>query len=196
MKVLGTRRQPSSWGNKSKALPEGSDRPGRLQEEDGLGCEDLVEQYHRPVFHMAYRLTQNRADAEDITQEVFFKAIRSLHTLKRASSVKTWLFKIAVNLSVDRWRKVQLPPELPAPSFESHGPFASLEQKELQHQLQKAILQLHDKQRATLVLRIYHQLAFQEIAEVMGSPIGTVKANYHHAIVRLRSLLGNFPPSD
>jgi len=178
------------WGNGARAAPQGGDLLAWLRENDSSARAELVEQYHRSVFHMAYRLTRNRADAEDITQEVFLKALRSLSSLRQATSVKTWLFKIAVNLSIDRWRSVKAAPELPAASVESHGPAACLEQKERQERLQQAILELHDKQRATLVLRIFHQLSFREIAEVMGSPIGTVKANYHHAIVRLRSLLG------
>ncbi len=179
------------WANRRRAVPQGSDFLAWLQENNSFARAELVEQYHRDVFHMAYRLTRNRADAEDITQEVFLKALRSISSLKKAASVKAWLFKIAVNLSIDRWRKVRVLPEMPLPSFETHGPAASLEHKELQERLEQAIMELHDKQRATLVLRIFHQLSFREIAEVMGSPIGTVKANYHHAIVRLRSLLRN-----
>lgn len=182
------------WGRGEKTASQSGDFLERLHENDSSAREELVEQYHRSVFHMAYRLTRNRADAEDITQEVFLKALCSIRSVRQASSVKTWLFKIAVNLSIDRWRKVQMPRDLPNAFIEAHGPAACLEQKELHQRLQEAILELHDKQRTTLVLRIFHQLSFQEIAEVMGSPLGTVKANYHHALVRLRSILGNSLP--
>lgn len=195
MKVLRNLGRIPNWGNTQKAAPQGGDLFDRLREDESSAIDEFAEQYHRPVFHMAYRLTQNRADAEDITQEVFFKALGSLHSLRRASSVKTWLFRIATHISVDRWRNIQLPKNLPAPSFERYGPLARLEQKELQDLLREAILQLPEKQRATLVLRIFHDLSFREIGEVMGSPIGTVKANYHHAIVRLRSILGTSLPS-
>lgn len=195
MNVLRKLKRIPSWEVDKKSPVEEKDLSNRLQEYGTLPFEEFAQQYHRQVFHMAYRLTQNRADAEDITQEVFFKALGSLHSLRRASSVKTWLFRIATHISVDRWRKIQLPQNLPAPSFERYGPLARLEQKELQDLLREAIFQLPEKQRATLVLRIFHDLSFREIGEVMGSPIGTVKANYHHAIVRLRSILGTSLPS-
>lgn len=157
------------------------------------GFDKMVERYHRDVCRLVYRMTQNRADAEDITQEVFLKAFRSFHTLDRASSLKAWLFKIAYNRCIDHWRSDRPRDVMPSPPAEYHGPMASLEQKELQACLQAAIARLHDKQRATLIFRIFHQLSFGEIAEIMGSPLGTVKANYHHAVVRMRALLENSP---
>lgn len=174
----------------------------RIEDDDSLdglrtgatsAFEKMVERYHRDVCHLAYRMTQNYADAEDISQEVFLKAFRSLPILERARSLKAWLFRVAYNLCIDHWRSGRPRAILPPPPAEYHGPAVSLEQKELQAYLQAAIAQLHDKQRATLIFRIFHQLSFAEIAEIMGSPLGTVKANYHHAVVRLRALLEESP---
>lgn len=71
-----------------------------------------MERYQLPVYALAYRTTQNRADAEDIAQEVFVRVYRSLKTFRRASSLKTWLFQITTNLLIDQLRKAQPPVEL------------------------------------------------------------------------------------
>ncbi len=178
-----------------KPAQENGDLLDRFHLGDSSASSELVERYHRPVYHVAYRMTQNRADAEDITQEVFVRALHSLHSLNKSSSLKTWLFKIAINLSIDHRRRLHPPVMLPPTSAEDPGPLALLERKEVQAHLQGAIARLPDTQRATLVLRIFHQLSFLEIADVVESPIGTVKANYHHAVVQLRRLLQARSPS-
>ncbi len=188
MGVLSRLRTAAAGWPKEAALDE-AELLGRLQAEERDAYDEVVERYHRSVYHLVYRMSQNRADAEDLTQEVFIKALRSFHRVERASSLKAWLFKIAVNLYIDQCRAARPSAVLPPAAEEHPGPLASLEQKELQHGLQKAILRLPEKQRATLILRIFHQLTFREIAEVMESPVGTVKANYHHAVVRMRSLV-------
>ena len=175
---------------------EDGDLLDRFHLGDPSAFDELVERYHLPVYHLAYRMTQNRADAEDIAQEVFVRAYRSLKGFRRASSLKTWLFKIVINLSIDHQRRGGLD-ALPKragmdptpPSAQDHEALAFLEQKEREVELQEAIAKLPEKQRAALILRIFHDLPFKKIAEVMESPLGTVKANYHHAVMRLRSLL-------
>lgn len=163
---------------------------------DPSAFDELVERYHLPVYHLAYRMTQNRADAEDLAQEVFVRAYRSLKGFRRASSLKTWLFQITINLSIDHQRRGgldALPKRAgmnPAPaSAQEPEALAFLERKEREIALQEAIAKLPEKQRATLILRIFHDLPFKKIAEVVGSPLGTVKANYHHAVIGLRRLL-------
>lgn len=158
---------------------------------DPSAFEELIERYHLPVYHLAYRMTQNRADAEDITQEVFVKAYRSLHGFHRASSLKTWLFRIAMNLVIDQRRKAQLPADLFSRSLPEDDPLAFWERKVLR----EAIARLSSKQRAVLILRIFHDLSFKEVGEAMGSPLGTVKAHYHAAVTRLRGLLRESPCS-
>lgn len=177
-------------------LQEDGDLLDRFHLGDPSAFDELVERYHLPVYHLAYRMTQNRADAEDIAQEVFVRAYRSLKTFRRASSLKTWLFQIAINLSIDHQRRgglEALPKRAgmnPAPpSAQDPEALALLEQKEREMELQEAVAKLPEKQRAALILRIFHDLSFKEIAEVVGSPLGTVKANYHHAVMRLRCLL-------
>ena len=156
---------------------------------DLTAMDDLVERYQLPVYRLAYRMTRNRADAEDITQEVFVRAYRALASFRRASSLKTWLFRVAINCALTHQRGTPGPPE-PAP-HDAVPPEACalLEQRELHARLAQGIAQLPPVQRATVILRVVEGLSLKEIGEVVGSPIGTVKANYHHAVMRLRRLL-------
>jgi len=173
----------------ARAALEDGDLLDRFHLGDETAFEELVERYHLPVYHLVYRLTHQRGDAEDLAQEVFLRAYRSLRSFRRASSLKTWLFQIAINLWRDHRRKARPPLELPLPSAQDPGALARLERQELHVQLQGAIAKLPEKQRATCVLRIFHDLSFKEIGELVGSPIATVKANYRHAVMRLRQLL-------
>lgn len=152
---------------------------------DGSAFEELIDHFHLPVFHLLYRMTGNRADAEDLTQEVFVKAYRSLQHFHRASSLKTWLFRIAMNLAIDLQRKGRPTLALPPTPESCEMPWALVERRVLS----QAIAKLTAKQRAVLLLRIFQDLSFKEIGETMDSPIGTVKAHYHAAVMRLRSLL-------
>jgi RNA polymerase sigma-70 factor (ECF subfamily) len=155
---------------------------------DATAFEELVERHQRPVYSLIYRMTRNTADAEELAQEVFVRAYRSLRDFRRASGLKTWLFRIAINLSIDHLRRARRAPEFLPPPEADEG-MGSLERTGLQVRLDAIIGRLPEKQRATLVLRIFHDLSFREIAEVLGSPIGTVKANYHHAVTQLREFV-------
>lgn len=165
-------------------LQEDGDLLDRFHLGDPSAFDELVERYHLPVYHLAYRMTQNRADAEDLAQEVFVRAYRSLKGFRRASSLKTWLFQITINLSIDRQRRGGLD-ALPRragmnpipPSAQDPEALALLEQKEREIELQEAIAKLPEKQRATLILRIFHDLSFKEIAEVIGSPLEIGRAH-------------------
>jgi RNA polymerase sigma-70 factor (ECF subfamily) len=172
-----------------RTLPEDDAVLDRLHLGDESAFDELVDRYHLPVFHLAYRLTGNRADAEDLTQEVFVRAYRSLADFRRASSLKTWLFRIATNLWHDTWRRRRPVPEAAPEASHDPGALIQLERQELRAEIEGAIACLPEKQRATAVLRLIHDLSFKEIGEVLGSPIGTVKANYHFAVTRLRDLL-------
>jgi RNA polymerase sigma-70 factor (ECF subfamily) len=168
----------------------------RLRRGDATAFAELVERYHLPLYRLAYRLAQERAAAEDLTQEVFLRAYRALGGFRRASSLKTWLFQIALNCWRDGRRKAPPPP---APLEEGRAPtglaspdrdaLAYLERRELQGQLQAALAQLPPKQRAACILRLLHDLPFREIGEIVGSPVATVKANYRLALLGLRRRL-------
>lgn len=182
------RRVQASAGH-TGPRPADGDLLDRFSLGDLTAFDELVERYHLPVYQFAYRLTQDRADAEDLSQEVFLRAYRSLSGFHRASSLKTWLFQIALNLWRDGRRKPRESVEMPPSSVQDQGPLACLERLELQRRLRRAIATLPPKQRAACILRLCQDLPFKEIGEVMGSPVPTVKANFRLALLGLRRLL-------
>jgi RNA polymerase sigma-70 factor, ECF subfamily len=158
------------------------------------GAFDLiVERHRRPVYQLCYRFVGNHEDASDLTQDVFLRAYRGLRAFRGGSSLATWLYRIGVNLCLNRvGRKTSLMESLDARQHidtrtESASDRVLREERGLL--VRKAIAALPPKQRATLVLRMYHELSHEEIAGVLGSSVGAVKANFFHALGNLRKQL-------
>jgi RNA polymerase sigma-70 factor (ECF subfamily) len=159
---------------------------------DETAFETLVKRHQRTIYDLAYRMLENHADAADLAQKTFIQAFLHLQTFRRESSFRTWLFQIGLNLCRnairDRGRQIfedvdELP--LPAPQ----DTFAIAVSSELRDRLGGAIRSLPERQREALVLRVYHQQAFAEIGAIMSCSEGTAKANYHHAVNKLRKVL-------
>jgi RNA polymerase sigma-70 factor (ECF subfamily) len=152
----------------------------------------IVQRYQRQVYHVCYRFTGNHADAADLAQDVFVRAYRGLRGFRGASSIHTWLYRIAVNVCLNHGA-----PRTPRPTplagrdvaAEMEMPDSALERGERAAQVRAAILRLPPKQRATLILRVYHDLPHQEIAGILGSSVGAVKANFFYALTNLRKML-------
>jgi RNA polymerase sigma-70 factor (ECF subfamily) len=161
-------------------------------ETDGNDAFDELVRTHRGrVYGLCYRYAGNAADAEDLAQEVFLRAYRGLPGFRAEASFSTWVYRIAVNVCLN-WvssRKRddhELPPDLvdPGPS-----PVEQLSRREASAAVRRAVGKLPGKQRLTLVLRVYQELSHKEIAEVMGCPVGTAKANFFFALKNLRKQL-------
>jgi RNA polymerase sigma-70 factor (ECF subfamily) len=151
----------------------------------------LVERFQRDVYRLCYRYVNNHEDANDVAQEVFLKAYRAIRRFRGDSSFSTWLYRIAVNtcLNFRSARKPQteeLPEALADPRA---GVAASLESDEQARRVRDAIRRLPEKQRATLILKVYHDLTHEQVARILGSTVGTVKANLFHALGNLRKLV-------
>jgi RNA polymerase sigma-70 factor (ECF subfamily) len=158
----------------------------------------IVERHRRTVYQVCYRFVNNHEDASDLSQEAFVRAWRGLHTFKGQSALSTWLYRIAVNVCLNRVSAK--PPAAdsigPADQFEdtrTEGAQATLLREERAAAVRKAIAALPRKQRATLILRAYHDLPHQQIADILGSSLGATKANFFHALANLKKLLGNKP---
>jgi len=158
------------------------------------GAFDLiVERHRRPVYQLCYRFVGNHEDASDLSQEVFLRAYRGLGAFRGGSSLATWLYRIGVNLCLNRVSRKTSPTEtLDARQHidtRSESAADRVLREERGVQVRRAIAALPPKQRATLVLRMYHELSHEEIAGVLGSSVGAVKANFFHALGNLKKQL-------
>lgn len=158
----------------------------------------IVERHRRTVYQVCYRFVSNHEDASDLSQESFVRAWRGLKTFKGQSALSTWLYRIAVNVCLNRV-SIKTPPSEPIEStdrFEDTrivSAQAALLRDERAAAVRKAIAALPKKQRATLILRTYHDLSHQQIADILGSSVGATKANFFHALANLKKILGNEP---
>src|SRR4051812_38962267 len=161
------------------------------------GAFDLVvERHRRQVYQLCYRFVGNHEDASDLSQDVFLRAYRGLHSFRGQSSLATWLYRIGVNVCLNRVSAKTTLGKLTEPIEEQQfvdvraaSPSDALLQQERAARVRAAIAQLPRKQRATLILRTYHEMSHQEIADVLGGSVGAVKANFFHALGNLKKLL-------
>ncbi len=178
-------------------------RVSRVREDDReaiLACQRgereafdrLVVRYQRDVYRLCYRYVNNHHDANDLAQEAFLRAYRAIGNFRGDSAFSTWLYRIAVNACLNFRAARRLPTEELSETLADAGrPVSeSLEQQERSRRVREAVARLPEKQRATLILKIYHDLSHEEVAGILGSSVGTVKANLFHALGNLRKLLG------
>jgi RNA polymerase sigma-70 factor, ECF subfamily len=153
----------------------------------------LVVRHQKAVYQVCYRFVGNHADASDVSQETFLRAWRALSSFKARSSVGTWLYRIAVNASLNRVasRKPTEPVEESALLDQSASASDRVVRDEEAAAVRRAVATLPDRQRATVILRVYHDLSHQEIASILGSSVGSVKANFFHALRNLRRLIAD-----
>jgi len=151
----------------------------------------LVLRYQRDVYRLCYRFVFNHEDANDLAQEAFFRAWRAIPRFRGESSFSTWLYRIAVNACLNfRGRRRPATQELPdALADPVPGVEARLETGDEVRRVRAAIARLPDKQRATLILKVYHELTHEDVARILGTSVGTVKANLFHALGNLRRLV-------
>jgi RNA polymerase sigma-70 factor (ECF subfamily) len=155
---------------------------------------DELFRRHRPAaYRVAYRRLGQEADALDAVQEGFIKAFRNLDALRRGRSFKSWLLRIIMNVAIDlrRQRERRRVGDLRArPAGEETAKAArGLEDAELRGQLNEALASLSEAHRKTFVLHADAELAYREVAEVMGVPVGTVMSRLFHARRKLQTLL-------
>ena len=184
----------------ASAEPKPASARGELDRRDVEACragereafDRLVERYQRDLYRLCYRYVNNHHDANDMAQEAFIKAYKAIGGFRGDSAFSTWLYRIAVNTCLNfkalrRPIQEELGDALPAPG---KGAFAGVEADEESQRVREAVTRLPEKLRATLILKVYHDLTHEEVAQVLGSSVGTVKANLFHALGNLRKMLG------
>ena len=153
----------------------------------------IVERHRRTVYQVCYRFVGNHEDAADLAQDVFVRAFKGLKNFKGDSALGTWLYRVGVNACLNRV-SVKKPDLEPIENTQhvdrrAENALESLVRGERAAEVRAAIEKLPPKQKATLVLRVYQELSHEEIARVLGSTVGAVKANFFHALGNLRRLL-------
>ena len=192
------------------ALASLSDQEVVLQAREGLEAayRELIRRYERPIFSLIYRMVRDRALAEDLSQETFIKALNAIDSYRPEYKFSSWIFKIANNAAIDQIRRRELdtlsldgsphattPDEIEATALQVSArglsPLEALESSELGGQIEQAIGRLRPEYRSCILLRHVEGLAYEEIAELMNLPLGTVKTYIHRARNELRDLLAH-----
>lgn len=175
----------------------------RLRRRDYEAFGEIVDAYQSRVFGFVRRMVPTGEDAEDVTQEVFLKAYRNLPGFDGRCSLRTWLFRIAHNLCIDRARRRGRAPEMTSLVSEdepggfdfpdgSATPEALLMTHELQTLIEDAIGSMSEKLRSVLLLHDREEMAYDEIAETLGIPVGTVKSRLFLARAHLQKNLQGY----
>ena len=172
----------------------------RCAARDEDACAELVGEHQRMVVQLAVNLLGDREEALDLSQEVFLRVFRTIHRFRGQSTLRTWIYRIAVNQTRNRhrfWRRRHRADQVPLEvHVATHGEFASklgtapdrlLEQKELGLRLQCALDRLPFDQRTAIVLREIDGLSYDDIAFSLGVAIGTVKSRLTRARQALRA---------
>ena len=160
----------------------------------------IVRRYQDRLFNTVVRLLDNAEDAQDVVQESFISAYQSLGTFKGDSLLFTWLYRIAMNAAISLKRKKKATISLdtgskhdlvidPVDQSTSSEPGASLEREEEESRLQAALNRLSLEHRSVIVLKEIEEMKYEEIAEVLDVPIGTIRSRLHRARTELRELL-------
>jgi RNA polymerase sigma-70 factor (ECF subfamily) len=176
----------------------------RCQDGDYAAFDEIVARYKDGVYNYIWRMISDRDDVDDLAQEVFVRAFGSIKKFRQESNLRTWLYRIASNICIDKYRrsgpekalKVPLeremgddswePIELPDSSFD---PSRMFDQTELRKEIDNALLRLPEKLRSVIVLYDIEGMAYDEIAETLDCPLGTVKSRLFKARMQLRGML-------
>ncbi len=169
---------------------------------DGRAYDLLMEMYHDAVFNVVYRMVRNKQEAEDLTQETFIKAYNSIGSFNEEYAFSTWLFKIATNHCIDFFRKrklktysmdepIQYKEDEIKHEYASDDPTMEYRMISIEksHLIRKAIDKLPEKYRLAIILRHHEEKSYEEIAQILNLPLGTVKARIFRAREMLKKYL-------
>src|SRR5581483_4625563 len=164
---------------------------------DNDSFNELILRWERPIYALAYRTIGREEEARDVCQETFLRAFRALPAFRGQSKFSSWLYRIALNLCRDWMRRgrrtpIVQPPEdvdvmeLAAAAEPSESIEDLVARKDLTRAVERAMAVLPEEQRTAIVLKEYHGLTFQEIADLVGCPLSTVKTRLYQGLTVLR----------
>jgi len=166
----------------------------RCLQGDELAWNTIVQQYRRKVFNVAYKFVGRHEEAEDLTQDIFIKIFKSLGTFDRRANFQTWLISVSRNLCIDHYRSVrqerlaidhQIDPNELSPVAHEPGPIAAIEQQDRVLLLREALGALPESLRKAVLMRDIQELTYQEIADKLHLPEGTVKSRINRGRTEL-----------
>lgn len=201
-------------GDKNPEIEESPEEEGppdaelvlKAQQGDVQAFDQLVERYHSKIYGLTYNMTSNREDAEDLTQEVFVKAFEALPRFKGKSSFYTWVYRIAVNKTINYRKKRNRKRALSLDSFDQDiklddayhemtakgSPLRNISLSELQKKLNEALQNLSEKHRTVVVMHDMQGIPHDEIAKVVGASVGTVRSRLFYARRQMQTELSDF----
>ena len=179
----------------------------RCQQGDQVAWEQIVSLHWRKVFNIAYRFVGRHDEAEDLTQDIFLKIFKALHSFDRRANFQTWLISISRNLCIDHYRSVRKERQTMArdvdaseltPVSPDRTPYGKLEQTDLRERIRLALAELPPTLREAVVLRDLQEFSYQEIADKLQLPEGTVKSRINRGRLelarQLRRIESRVPP--
>jgi RNA polymerase sigma-70 factor (ECF subfamily) len=161
---------------------------------DQAAWEVIVRQNWRKVFNVAYKFVGKHDEAEDLTQDIFLKIFKALNTFDRRANFQTWIISISRNLCIDHYRSVRKERQMIArevdtgdlqPASSERGPYHAAEHRDLRALLRQALQTLPLTLRTAVILRDLQELSYQEIADRLGLPEGTVKSRINRGRIEL-----------
>jgi RNA polymerase sigma-70 factor (ECF subfamily) len=179
------------------ATPVSADPDAELAEQfrngERAAFDQIVRRHQKGVWYLVRRYVKRDADASDVTQQAFVRAFKGLAAFRGAASVRSWIYRIAINCALSwlRDHRREEPTEIAEDALtEANDAPAKLMGREVGAKLREAIALLPPKQKLVLELRVFDDLSFKEVAELAECTENTAKVNFHYAVKRLRELLG------
>ena len=166
----------------------------RFQRGERLAFDQLVRRHQKGVWYLVRRYVKRDADASDVSQQAFVRAFKGLGSFRGAATVRSWLYRIAINCALSwlRDHRREEPTEIAEDALVEANPApAALIGGEQGARLRAAIAELPPKQKLVLELRVFDDLSFKEVAELAECTENTAKVNFHYAVKRLRDILGS-----
>ena len=173
----------------------------RTQQGDTTAFDELMTRYARSIYRLAYSMTRNHADADDLSQEAFIRAYHAIDRFDERFRFYTWLHRITVNLCINLAKKKKRQKLVPLggseygdESVDIVDPKSGVEDSSLRRDLDRALARLPADQRMVFVLRVKEELSYNEISQQLGIPVGTVMSRLNRARARLKELLKDYLP--
>lgn len=155
---------------------------------------EMVRRYHSRIYWVARRMVKSHEDADDIAQEVFVRAYQSLDAFRGDSAIYTWLYRIAVNLSINHLRKAKVRKLVDIADYIPFLAKAADQDTDVVHKenvslIEEAIETLPQKQKMVFIMRYYDEMPYEQISAILGTSVGGLKANFHHAVKKVTAFV-------